>query len=47
MVTIIGGAGNFAPMIMVVERGYATGAPGLLEILVSYSHFRYDVLCVS
>jgi hypothetical protein len=34
-------------MVMVVERGNATGASGLSQILVSCSQFHYTVLCVS
>jgi hypothetical protein len=47
MVSIGGGVGRFVPMIIVEERGDVTGVLGLFQILVSYSQFRYDVLCAS
>jgi hypothetical protein len=46
-VIIGGGVGRFVPVDMVVERGDATGALGLLQILVSYSQFCYVVPCIS
>jgi hypothetical protein len=40
------GVRRFAPTDMVVERGNATGALGLLQILTSHSQFHYIVLCI-
>jgi hypothetical protein len=45
MFSIIGGVGMFVPVVMVVERGDATGVFGHFQILVSYSQFRYIVFC--
>jgi hypothetical protein len=38
MVSISGGVGRFVPMVMLVDRGDATSALGIFQILVSYSH---------
>jgi hypothetical protein len=46
-VSIGGGVGRFVPVVMLVERGDATGALGHFLILVSHSQFHYIVLCVS
>jgi hypothetical protein len=46
-VSIGGRVGRFVPMVIVVERGNTTGAFKLFQILVSYSQFRYVILCVS
>jgi hypothetical protein len=46
-VSIGGEVGRFVPMVMVVERGDATGVLGLFQILESYSQFCYVVLCTS
>jgi hypothetical protein len=43
----IGGVGRFVPVVMVLERGDATGVLGLFQILVSYSEFHHVILCVS
>jgi hypothetical protein len=44
---ISGGVGRFVSNVVVVERGDTTGVLSLFEILVSYSHFCYMVLCIS
>jgi hypothetical protein len=41
------GVGRFVLMVMAVERGDATGALGLFQILVSYSQFCYVIFRVS
>jgi hypothetical protein len=44
MVSISGGTGRFGPVVIVVERGDATGAFRLFQIVVSYSEFSSIVL---
>jgi hypothetical protein len=34
-------------VVVMTETGDATGALGLFQILVSYNHFHYVVLCIS
>jgi hypothetical protein len=46
MVSIGGGVGRFVPVVRVEERGDATGAFDLFQILASYSQFCYIVLYI-
>jgi hypothetical protein len=41
-----GGVVRFVPMVIAVERGDATDASALFQILVSYSQFHYILLCI-
>lgn len=44
--SISGGVGMFVPMVIVAERGDATYALSLFQILVSYNQFCCIILCM-